>query len=85
MGRQALPVAEILSLLLNNNKENKMKILLNETETAEQLSLKKSTLRKWRCLGKGPSFVKFGSAVRYEQAAIITFINDSIKQSTSEV
>jgi hypothetical protein len=41
-----------------------MKILLNETETAEQLSLKTNTLRKWRCLGKGPSFVKFGSAVR---------------------
>ena len=85
MGRQALPVAEILSLLLNKNKENKMKILLNETETAEQLSLKTSTLRKWRYLGKGPSFVKFGSSVRYEQAAIITFINDSIKHSTSEV
>jgi hypothetical protein len=85
VGRQALPVAEILSLLLNNHKDNQMKILLNETETAEQLSLKKNTLRKWRCLGKGPSFVKFGSAVRYEQAAIITFINDNIKQSTSEV
>jgi hypothetical protein len=41
-----------------------MKILLNETETAEQRSLKTNTLRKWRCLGKGPSFVKFGSAVR---------------------
>ena len=64
MGRQALPVAAILSLLLNNNKDNQMKILLNETETAEQLSLKTNTLRKWRCLGKGPSFVKFGSAVR---------------------
>jgi|MDTB01.3.fsa_nt_gb predicted DNA-binding transcriptional regulator AlpA len=62
-----------------------MKILLNETETAKQLSLKTSTLRKWRCHGKGPSFVKFGSAVRYEQAAIIAFINDNIKQSTSEV
>ena len=48
MGRQALPVSEILSLLLNNNKDRRMKILLNETETAKQLSLKTSTLRKWR-------------------------------------
>ena len=85
MGRQALAVAAILSSLLNIIKDSRMKILLNETETAEQLSLKTSTLRKWRCLGKGPSFVKFGSSVRYEQAAIITFINDSIKHSTSEV
>ena len=85
MGRQALAVAAILSSLLNINKDSRMKILLNETETAKQLSLKTSTLRKWRCYGKGPSFVKFGSAVRYEQEAIIAFINDNIKQSTSEV
>ena len=59
--------------------------LLTETQVAEQLLIKKNTLRKWRLLGKGPAFVKIGSAVRYESDTITSFINKNIKASTSEV
>ena len=59
--------------------------LLNEIEVAKQLCLTTQTLRKWRWLGKGPNFIKIGSSVRYEQEEIATFIEDNIKNSTSEL
>ena len=59
--------------------------LLNEIEAAKQLCLTTHTLRKWRWLGKGPNFIKIGSAVRYEQEEITTFIGKSLKKSTSEL
>ena len=62
-----------------------MNPLLTENEVAKRLSLTTNTLRKWRCLGKGPNFIKIGSAVRYEQEEITTFIEGSIKNSTNEI
>ena len=62
-----------------------MNPLLTENEVAKRLSLTTNTLRKWRYLGKGPNFIKIGSAVRYEQEEIATFIEDNIKNSTSEL
>ena len=59
--------------------------LLNEIEVAKQLCLTTHTLRKWRWLGKGPNFIKIGSAVRYDQEEITTFIGKNLKKSTSEL
>ena len=38
---------------------------------------KVSTLQAWRLNGKGPSFVKFGSAVRYRRDDVDTYIEHS--------
>ena len=61
-----------------------MDILLTEHQAAKQMALTPSTLRKWRWLGKGPSFVKIGSAIRYEPRAIKAFIDESIHETTKE-
>mgnify|MGYP003954883587 CR=1 FL=1 len=61
-----------------------MQKLLTEDQVAEQLSITTNTLRKWRWLGKGPTFIKLGAAVRYEADAIAIFIKSNIKTSTSE-
>ena len=61
-----------------------MNKLLTEQQVAEQLSITTNTLRKWRWLGKGPTFIKIGAAVRYEADTLATFIRSNVKTSTSE-
>ena len=61
-----------------------MNSLITEHQAAEQMALTPSTLRKWRWLGKGPNFVKIGSAVRYEPSTIKAFIDKSVHQTTKE-
>src|SRR5215212_11480120 len=39
--------------------------LLDEHRAAEQLGLSVKTLRRWRWVGRGPPFIKLGTAVRY--------------------
>ena len=58
--------------------------LLTETETARILSLKVTTLRRWRWEGKGPGYLKIGAAVRYDPAVIDQFIEESRRRSTSD-
>ena len=58
--------------------------LLTETETARLLNLKVATLRRWRWAGKGPRFVKLGSAVRYDPADLSGFIEAGRRNSTSD-
>lgn len=51
--------------------------LLSEKEVAGILALQASTLRTWRCQGKGPKYVKLGErAVRYKHSSIQAFIGD---------
>ena len=61
-----------------------MNKLLTEQQVAEQLSITTNTLRKWRWLGKGPTFIKIGAAVRYEADTLATLIRSNVKTSTSE-
>ena len=42
--------------------------LLRTPEAARYLGLAKATLVKWRCLGGGPPFRRFGRAVVYDGA-----------------
>jgi Helix-turn-helix domain len=51
--------------------------LLNEKEAAPLLGLSVATLRTWRCREKGPSFHKFGGAVRYDPVEIERFKAES--------
>lgn len=37
-----------------------MKVLLSTAQVAKLLGLSPQTLRLWRCLGKGPRYLRFG-------------------------
>ena len=43
-----------------------MQGLLNTKEAAERLGLSPGTLEVWRCLGKGPRYIKIGRRVGYD-------------------
>ena len=58
--------------------------LLHEAEVAKTLSVKVSTLRRWRWAGLGPRFIKVGFAVRYDPLDITAFIDAQRRSSTSE-
>lgn len=58
--------------------------LLKEQEVADILSMKVSTLRRWRWSGDGPAFLKIGEAVRYDPQTIRMYIASSKRTSTSE-
>lgn len=58
--------------------------LLNEREAAGVLGLKVATLRRWRWAGKGPCFLKIGSAVRYDPPELAAFIEAARRSSTSD-
>ena len=57
---------------------------LTEIDVAQILNLKVSTLRRWRWAGKGPRFLKFGGAVRYDPVDLQDFIEASRRNSTSD-
>ncbi|MEH2534430.1 putative site-specific integrase-resolvase [Bradyrhizobium sp. AZCC 1588] len=53
-------------------------------EAARKLSVSEHTLNGWRVQGRGPEFVKLGSAVRYTDEAIEKFKEAGKRQSTSQ-
>ena len=42
------------------------------------------TLRKWRCIGEGPRFVRIGRAVRYRKADLDAYAEARTFASTSQ-
>jgi hypothetical protein len=58
--------------------------LMDETRAAQLLDLRVKTLRRWRWAGKGPRFVKLGSAVRYRPSDLDEFIAAGQRTSTSD-
>ena len=58
--------------------------LLHETEVAKILSVKVSTLRRWRWLGEPPPFIKIGAAVRYDPQALKDYLAERVRTSTSD-
>ncbi|MDG1725879.1 MAG: helix-turn-helix domain-containing protein [Emcibacteraceae bacterium] len=62
-----------------------MSILLNENQASEYLGkISIKTLQRWRIEGRPLKFVKLGKAVRYRQEDLDKFINDNIKESTTD-
>jgi hypothetical protein len=47
--------------------------LLDEGAAARALGVSPNTLRKWRCIGKGPRYVKVGRLIRYRPSALEAF------------
>jgi predicted DNA-binding transcriptional regulator AlpA len=56
------------------DKENVAPQLLRPTEAAKALGLHPQTLANLRHSGRGPQFVKIGTAVRYSVATLNEFI-----------
>lgn len=49
--------------------------LVNEAKAAEILGLAKGTLNIWRHEGKGPNYIKLGTAVRYKYRDLTAYID----------
>jgi predicted DNA-binding transcriptional regulator AlpA len=56
--------------VLHNTIEN----LVNEREVARITGMSLATVRRWRLLGKGPKYLKVGSAVRYRPEDVAAWI-----------
>ena len=69
---------------MTTNTQNSAQ-LLTEIEVAKLLSIRPTTLRRWRWLGRGPSFVKVGAAVRYDPNDVSAFIEAGRRTSTSDL
>jgi excisionase family DNA binding protein len=63
----------------------KSQYLMDETEAAKRLAVSVRTVQAWRLNGRGPKFVRLGSAVRYSETALAEFIERGTVASTSEV
>ncbi len=50
-------------------------VLLTEAEAAAFLRLQPVTLKKWRCRGRGPAYVRLGAAIRYELSALLAYLD----------
>lgn len=55
-----------------------MKTLLRTDEVAEYLGLSPGTLRFWRYIGRGPRYLKVGTAVRYNHADILEWLDQRV-------
>ncbi len=53
-------------------------LVLGEMDAACQLGLSVNTLRKWRCTGHGPVYLKLGKAVKYRLTDLQAFIEKSL-------
>ena len=58
---------------------------LTRQQAADYLGLKKATLEAWATHGGGPTFCKFGRAVRYRKQDLDEFVERSLVKSTSEI
>ena len=58
--------------------------LLHEAEAAQILSVKVSTLRRWRWSGDGPRFIKLGAAVCYDPQQLKDYLARQVRISTSD-
>lgn len=58
--------------------------LLDETEAAAELKTSPKTLRKWRCVGGGPEYVKVGRLVRYTPSGLRKYKRARTRRSTSD-
>ena len=65
--------------------ENKANHLMTVQQAADYLGLAVSTLNKWRCHGGGPVFLKMGRAVRYRVKSLDDYIEQSQRESTSDI
>lgn len=59
-------------------------LLLRPATVAQLLGLADQTLANWRVDGRGPPFVKLGSAVRYRLGRLVAWLIERERRSTSD-
>lgn len=59
--------------------------LLSTSEAADRLGVSASYLNKLRVTGGGPSFVKIGARVGYDQSDLSSWIDSQKRRSTSDL
>lgn len=53
---------------------------MNEQDLATYWGISVTTLRRWRCLQRGPEYIKFGNYIRYPLTAVRAFeANNTVK------
>jgi hypothetical protein len=57
---------------------------LDTRQAAAYLRLRPATLERWRCVGDGPVFHKFGRRVLYSQDDLDAFADGARRVSTSD-
>lgn len=57
--------------------------MVRTEKAAEILDVSKSTLEAWRCRGGGPTFVRYGRAIRYREEDLQKFIAENLRRNTS--
>ena len=72
------------SKTLLSDAASEFDFLLDEDKAAFFLGLSAKTLRKWRCVGGGPEYVKVGRCVRYERSSLERFVRIQTRRSTSD-
>jgi predicted site-specific integrase-resolvase len=60
-------------------------LLLSPIQAAACLRISSNTLAKWRVSGDGPTFVKVGARVFYDQEDIFEWITENKRSNTSTV
>jgi predicted DNA-binding transcriptional regulator AlpA len=79
-----LPLPAMSRAVLERMAMQTSRNLLKTAEVSVRLKISQSTLAKWRVLGKGPEFVKLGTAVRYDESVIDQLAAQSTRRSTSD-
>lgn len=58
--------------------------LINNAQTAALIGVRPNTLEIWRIQGKGPAYRKVGRLVRYVEAEVLSWLDDQMRQNTSQ-
>jgi hypothetical protein len=59
-------------------------IFLTEKQLANRWNISVKAVQRWRVVGQGPKWMKFGAAVRYSLAEVESIEAASLRSSTSE-
>jgi hypothetical protein len=55
--------------------------LINTADAAQMIGIRPETLRQWRMIGQGPSFLKLGKLVKYRRSTVLQWI-DNLEEQT---
>ena len=61
-----------------------MDSLLSQKQAARILGLSVRTLERHRLAGTGPGYARLGRLIRYRQNDLIEWVDDNLRNSTSE-
>jgi predicted DNA-binding transcriptional regulator AlpA len=53
-------------------------------QVSKDFKITEPTLAQWRYLGKGPAFVKVGSAVRYRRSDVMRWLAENTRTATNK-